>query len=258
MEYPSYEQRQISEEECINACQQDTECMGYAMSNDGYCQLYNVKSAKVPRTAKVGDMLEKVDGNPSWKCKVKIPKVAISGPVVDTLSGPPLAPTDANQQFDDVLLSQAKTAQSSMPATQTQPPISTRLGEVNMAMRQQFPSLFQQTSFAAPSFLSASSDPLERVSSVTSVSPPSTSQPVKTQAPVRTATQVLGAVTSAIYAPQIKAYNACASYFTRQNGGARERAKAPSKSKSKPSVALNNAVVDYHRNLLRTALAKQR
>jgi hypothetical protein len=249
MEYPAYEQRQISEEECINACQQDPDCMGYAMSNDGYCQLYNVKSAKVPRTAKVGDMLEKVDGNPSWKCKVKIPKVAISGPAVDTLAGPPLAPTDANKQFDDVLLSQAKTAQTSMPATETQPPISTRLGEAQTAVRQQFPSLFQ-----LPQALGSVSSPFPSAP----VTQPPTPQPVQTQTPVRTATQMLGAVTSAIYAPQIQAYNACAAYFKRQDGGARARSRSKAQPKSKPSSALNNAVVDYHRNLLRTVLAKQR
>jgi hypothetical protein len=102
MEYPAYEQRQVSEQECANACVQDPDCMGYAMSSDGSCQLYNTKGSTVPRTAKIGDTLEKTDGNPSWKCKAKTPKVSIRGPASVAISNSPLPPMQANTQFDDI------------------------------------------------------------------------------------------------------------------------------------------------------------
>ena len=77
--------------------------MGYAMSSDGNCQIYNTKTATVPRTAKNGETLDKTDGNAGWKCKVKMPKVAVNVPFETStpLSGPPVAPTLSSPQFQD-------------------------------------------------------------------------------------------------------------------------------------------------------------
>ena len=101
--YPAYEQRQISEAECVTLCQDDDDCMGYAISSDGNCQIYNTSTATVPRTAKNGETLDKTDGNAGWKCKVKMPKVAVSVPFETStpLSGPPVAPTVSSPQFQD-------------------------------------------------------------------------------------------------------------------------------------------------------------
>jgi hypothetical protein len=120
MGYPAYEQRNVSEQECANACFQDPDCMGYAMSNDGSCQLYNTKGANIPRSAQLGDTLEKTDGNPSWKCKVKTPKVSIRGPASLAISNPPLPPMQANNQFEDIQKQTSNTLASLFNSQSTQ------------------------------------------------------------------------------------------------------------------------------------------
>ena len=276
MEYPAYEQRQIGEPECLNACQQDLDCMGYAMSSDGYCQLYNGKSANVPRSAKVGDMLEKVDGNPSWKCKVKTPKVAIAGQRMDSLSSYPLTPTEANQQFDDVLLSQAANTPSA--ATDLPSVVGTRTGTGLSDLIT--PSSAASSSSALTSALTSSSatltsalSPMQSLfqlpsmfypsapSSLTAAQRAPASSAPAAPALTRTPTQVLGAVTSALYAPQIQAYNACSAYFNKQSGGAKKtKAKASSKpyATAADSRVLSKAAIDHQRNVLRASLAARR
>jgi hypothetical protein len=75
--YPAFEQKNISEQECYSICQNDQDCMGYAYSKDGQCQLYNTKTATVARTAQEGATIDRGDGSPSWRCNIKNPKVRI-------------------------------------------------------------------------------------------------------------------------------------------------------------------------------------
>jgi hypothetical protein len=83
---PSWEQKTIHEDECAHICTKDRDCMGYSYSIDGKCQMYNTKSSVKSgalHTINYGDVLSKGNTNPSWKCKIKTPKVSFKkGPVV--------------------------------------------------------------------------------------------------------------------------------------------------------------------------------
>lgn len=85
---PSWEQKTIHEDECAKICLKEKDCMGYSYSIDGRCQLYNTKTSKKHgslHSVNYGDTLSKGNTNPSWKCKIKIPKVAVKhGPVVQS------------------------------------------------------------------------------------------------------------------------------------------------------------------------------
>lgn len=65
----------ISKSECRFKCTGDKACMGYSYSFTGNCQIYNAKGQY--STLKKGETLNNGNGDKTWQCYIKRPKVKV-------------------------------------------------------------------------------------------------------------------------------------------------------------------------------------